>query len=250
MEGQVRRTNGQPLSLSLSLSLPPSSPPHPPRPPLPRYNAIKAADVTIAKICALQSRRLRLNITADEEYEGADGDSLERDLWTTTLRGKYCDTVEEIVMNCKELEMLKMMNEPPPPPHKQPEGSRGPNVTTITRDSVGNLTFNYMDKISQTREQLHDGVFKPGWNLPTMTLEELGEIEYNECIEREARQAVSEEANKDKPQRYEYLVKHGKEDNAELVDASAKLDQDWDDWKDANPKGSGNKMADVGDRNF
>jgi hypothetical protein len=40
------------------------------------------------------------------------------------------------------------------------------------------------------------------------------------------------------------------EDDANLVDASAKLDRDWDDWKAENPKGSGNKMGDVGDRNF
>ena len=38
--------------------------------------------------------------------------------------------------------------------------------------------------------------------------------------------------------------------NATLVDASAKLDREWDEWKEANPKGSGNKMGDRGDRNF
>jgi hypothetical protein len=69
-------------------------------------------------------------------------------------------------------------------------------------------------------------------------------------MEREARTKASEAAAGDKPQRYEFLLKHGKEDDADLVDKAAKLDQDWDDWKDANPKGTGNKMADVGDRNF
>ena len=42
----------------------------------------------------------------------------------------------------------------------------------------------------------------------------------------------------------------GLEDDKDLVDASAKLDRDWDDWKDENPRGSGNKMGDRGDRNF
>jgi hypothetical protein len=54
----------------------------------------------------------------------------------------------------------------------------------------------------------------------------------------------------DQPRRYDELVKAGMEDNPEMVDASAQLDRAWDDWKDANPRGSGNKMGDRGDRNL
>jgi len=83
-----------------------------------------------------------------------------------------------------------------------------------------------------------------------MTLEELGEREYRDAMEREARQKKAEANRVHQPKRYEELVKDGMEDNAELVEASAKLDRDWDDWKDQNPRGSGNKMANRGDKNF
>ena len=83
-----------------------------------------------------------------------------------------------------------------------------------------------------------------------MTLEELGELERKQAIEREARQKSSEAEQKNAPRRYDQLVKDGLEDNADLVDASAQLDRDWDDFKDANPRGWGNKMGDRGDRNF
>jgi hypothetical protein len=100
------------------------------------------------------------------------------------------------------------------------------------------------------RQEARDGVFRPGWNLPTMTLQELGEIEYRDAMERAERDKEAEIRNKDKPTRYEYLVRDGLEDDIHKVDASAKVDRDWDDFKDANPRGWGNKMADVGDRNF
>ena len=40
------------------------------------------------------------------------------------------------------------------------------------------------------------------------------------------------------------------EDDADLVDKSAALDRKWDEWKEENPRGSGNKMSERGDRNF
>ena len=35
--------------------------------------------------------------------------------------------------------------------------------------------------------KIAEGVFKPGYNMPTMTLEEFGDMEYKEAMEREAR---------------------------------------------------------------
>eukprot|EP00543_Licmophora_paradoxa_P011524 CAMPEP_0202469686 /NCGR_PEP_ID=MMETSP1360-20130828/79219_1 /ASSEMBLY_ACC=CAM_ASM_000848 /TAXON_ID=515479 /ORGANISM="Licmophora paradoxa, Strain CCMP2313" /LENGTH=83 /DNA_ID=CAMNT_0049095103 /DNA_START=98 /DNA_END=349 /DNA_ORIENTATION=- len=83
-----------------------------------------------------------------------------------------------------------------------------------------------------------------------MSLQELGEREVREAMAREERQKQAEQEQQNAPRRYEQLVKDGMEDNAELVDASAKLDREWDEWKDQNPRGSGNKMGDRGDRNF
>merc|ERR1712146_711639 len=100
------------------------------------------------------------------------------------------------------------------------------------------------------RDEIRSRVFQPGWSQPTMTLEELGEREYRQAMEREDRHKQAEAERMNQPKRYEELVRDGMEDNAELVEASAELDRKWDDWKDQNPRGSGNKMANRGDRNF
>ena len=67
---------------------------------------------------------------------------------------------------------------------------------------------------------------------------------------RSEREKIAEEEEKKKPRRFEYLVKDGLEDDADLVDASAQKDREWDDFKDSNKRGWGNKKGDQGDRNF
>ena len=112
----------------------------------------------------------------------------------------------------------------------------GFKVTHISKDTTtGQLRFK--------RDEIRSRVFQPGWSQPTMTLEELGEREYRQAMEREVRQKQAEAERMNEPKRYEELCRDGMEDNAELVEASAKLDRNWDDWKDQNPRGSGNKMA-------
>lgn len=43
--------------------------------------------------------------------------------------------------------------------------------------------------------------------------------------------------------RIEQLEEDGDEDVAELVDKATLQDREWDDWKDANPRGIGNKKG-------
>ena len=45
-----------------------------------------------------------------------------------------------------------------------------------------------------------------------------------------------------------YLQRRGY--TVSMAESGAALDRAWDDWKDQNPRGSGNKRADQGDRNF
>jgi immunoglobulin-binding protein 1 len=125
----------------------------------------------------------------------------------------------------------------PPPLSKEPL-----KLTHITKDATGQLLIR--------KEEMQSQVFRPGWNQPTMSLQELGELEMQQAIERDERQKEAEETRKDDPRRYEQLVKDGMEDNHDLMDASAALDRQWDAFKDENPRGSGNKRGDVGDRNF
>lgn len=41
--------------------------------------------------------------------------------------------------------------------------------------------------------------------------------------------------------RYDQLEADGDEDNEELVEQAANHDREWDNWKDENPRGAGNK---------
>lgn len=239
-----------------------------------RFRLRKAQREEVERLRALRERRNRLGVADQDEVDGYDDDGLERNIALAELRGHAADALDEIHNSTKELEMLDMavMMEkergemgrhkgsaidsssgnammaplaPPPPPPPPPNSllNKPMEVTRVSRDPV-------TGQLQLKREEIKSTVFRPGWNQPTMTLQQYGDIEVARAKEREARQKQAEKDILQKPRRYEQLVKDGMEDNATLVDASAKLDREWDEWKEANPKGSGNKMGDRGDRNF
>ena len=239
-----------------------------------RFRARRAIRTEVERLNALRERRNRVGIPEEDEVDGLDGDGLDRTLVLTELRGCAADALDEIQSGRKELEMLDMavrMERDRAEMGRHKGGKRGgwgeagrggqgrgggrshapPNarasrpmeMTRVTKDPV-------TGELQLKREQVRSRVFQPGWNQPTMSLAEYGDMEVARAMEREAKQKQSEMEAKGQPRRYEQLVKDGMEDDAALVDASAKLDREWDDWKDANPRGSGNKMGDVGDRNF
>ena len=104
-------------------------------------------------------------------------------------------------------------------------------VTRIEKDALG--------QVQVKRQQLADGVFQPFWRQPTKTLAELADEELADAMRR---QEAEKEASKHRPaRRIAQLEEEGLEDEADLVDAATQRDRDWDDWKDENPKGIGNK---------
>ena len=226
-----------------------------------RYKAKQQQRQEIEKLKALMDRRNRCGISPEDAMNGHDLDSLERSLTLKELHMFKVEALENWVQSVQELPMIERMikmdaerqqnekytgngdnsidaNRRPPPP-----SNKGLQVTHISQDAAtGQLRFK--------RDEIRSKVFQPGWSQPTMSLEDLGEREYREAMEREERQKQAEAGRIHQPKRYEELLKDGMEDNAELVEASAKLDRDWDEWKDQNPRGSGNKMANRGDKNF
>lgn len=149
----------------------------------------------------------------------------------------------------KEVEILKFMASRSPP--NEPRGAQaeddrdgqrrrgrdlasdparpGLQVTHMTRGEDGSLQVR--------KEQLKSEVFRPGHRLPTMSIEELAEIEVAAAMER-SRKA---EQPRSGPRRIKQLEEDGEEDNPELVEQAAYKDRAWDQWKEENPKGSGNK---------
>lgn len=122
----------------------------------------------------------------------------------------------------------------------RPEDSHGIEVTRTDKDINGEIIFK--------RETVKANVFVPSMESWSMTIEEFGELELQRAKERDAEQAATIEANKgddtqNLSRRMSQLEADGDEDNERLVDAAAYNDREWDDWKEANKKGSGNKMG-------
>ncbi len=80
--------------------------------------------------------------------------------------------------------------------------------------------------IYSTREAIAQQVFKPGWNLPTMTIEEWAERQMQLGLLPNPNATNRTSASK-------------KEKVHE--DEKQKQKRDWDDWKDEHTKGEGNK---------
>jgi len=83
--------------------------------------------------------------------------------------------------------------------------------------------------LTNTRTQLRDGVFRPGHNLPTMSIDEYLEEEKRRggIIDGGGNPAPAPEID---------------EDNMALADAETMKAREWDEFKEANPKGSGNTL--------
>jgi len=234
-----------------------------------RLRAKQALEKQQEHLQALAQRRQRLGLPENAELDGySDDESLQRDVSIAQLKLCKLQALEEWSSAVRELPMIHRMiqqqqqdDEPSsnsqrhhqqqdarlasrsqaPPPQQQ-----AIQLTQITMNAAGQLQATNLT----SKELIRSQVFRPSWNLPTMSLEELAQREVEDARAREEHQRLYAAQQQDAPRRYDQLVKDGREDDADLVDASAALDRNWDDWKDENPRGSGNKRANVGDRNF
>ena len=233
-----------------------------------RYKAKQQATKEVDRLRAIRERRTRMGLDAEEDIDGHNDESLERSVALNQLSVYKIEAFDNWSQTKREIPMIDMMSKmeeerssmnrhtqtgggassssPAGQDQRQqqapPLSNKPLQVTHITKDATGQLQIK--------RDEIRSKVFRPGWNQPTISLEELGEREYQQAMEREERQKTAEAERSTQPKRYEDLIRDGLEDDTNLVDASAKLDRDWDDWKDENPRGSGNKHANRGDKNF
>jgi len=84
--------------------------------------------------------------------------------------------------------------------------------------------------ITDKRSQLRQGVFRPGHTLPTMTIEEY--------LEEEKRRGGIIDGGGENQNR----AAEPDEDNMELADQETMKARAWDEYTEANPKGSGNTL--------
>lgn len=111
-------------------------------------------------------------------------------------------------------------------------------------------------KMPVLREQLESRVFRPGYNMPTMSIEEAGEIDYQEMLERTEREKQAAARKVWLPVcRFFFSCLKMKKKKAEEPDedhvghydsVTVYKDRDWDAFKDDNPTGSGNTTGNLG----
>lgn len=173
---------------------------------------------------ALVKRKLEaLNRQKDEDHTDNDLDEVERELVLTELVFSANKVFSEVRMIKKEEEMLEQIAEMrargvEPEDFKPKEPTRPQNPPyTIFKDKKGEL-----------RAQ----VFRPHWIPPTVSIEEAGMIDMQYAVQGGGEQSAKKEESSDE------------EDPDD--DEVWRKKREWDVWKDANPRGSGNKMGNLG----
>lgn len=129
-----------------------------------------------------------------------------------------------------------------PPLDQQSRNSRNDGYSErldLPLPTLGNLRGPILDQsgkplrpftLLDNRTRLQQGVFRPGHNLPTMTIDEYLE-------EERKRGGIIEGGGPQSAIRQEV-----DEDNMDKADEETMKARAWDEFKEANPKGSGNTM--------
>ena len=222
----------------------------------------RAAQKRIAEILEIRARRERgaqasrrkpsrgAADDGEEDGEAGDSDDLERERVLLVLRSGVRDALDMLVSHKREMPMLRHMmkmmgaqaqGRSPADPRMRAkrEKERATQRMKEYQNRPGLSLTHIGPDGSIRREQLKAQVFRPGWRQPTMSLDELAEIEVRDAMARKERQEAAE-ASADRPGlKMKQLEEAGKEDDEELVDKATQRDRQWDNWKDMNPRGYG-----------
>jgi hypothetical protein len=118
--------------------------------------------------------------------------------------------------------------------------SPGIHITRTAKGIDGQIIMN--------KDIIKANVFVPSMSGPTMSLAEFGDLEKEKAIQRDIASKESAELNKGEDtlnttRRYSQLHADGDEDINHLVDHATIADREWDQFKEENPKGWGNKAG-------
>ncbi|EQC28060.1 hypothetical protein SDRG_14154 [Saprolegnia diclina VS20] len=192
-----------------------------------KWQLQQEADAALSNVLNLRARAAK-----DDDID----EDLEREFLFRFIQVAVLKSMEDQLAIANEMEMLETMVQMAKlhtdsvldaAETKPPVQGQGIEVTHIN------------PKMEMKREVIQGRVFQPGHRLPTMSLEELADQELADALDRQERQKNAPEG----PRRIEQLIEDGEEDNIALVEEATYRDRSWDDWKDANPKGIGNKKG-------
>ncbi|KAK3846908.1 MAG: TAP42-like protein [Linnemannia gamsii] len=188
--------------------------------------------------------------TTNSGYEGELSSELEdqyRDFVILHLQYAIFQTMEQLVSIQQEIPMLQQMAE-----RKAAQGSNDGRAADRSKDdtrdgavdqsTIWNATGPLMDPqgrplrpfmITNKRNEMMKGVFRPGHSLPTMTIEEY--------LDQEMERGNFLSGGTEEPKK-----KEADDNDEEAVNAETIKARNWDDFKDDNPKGWGNKGGNIG----
>ncbi|RPB29395.1 TAP42-like protein [Terfezia boudieri ATCC MYA-4762] len=202
----------------------------------------------IARFRQEKELKAKLQALATNPDLNVDEDVL-RELYTTNIAYSAMQSLQALEGIILELDILKMA----PPPTQEPSREQevldnrirgvkadgysdrldNPNIFTnksgaplLSADGKPLRPFT----IVSNREEIRKGVFRPGHNLPTMSIDEY--------LEEERRRGNIIEGGGEKSG----LQPEPDEDNYEKADAETTKAREWDEFVENNPRGSGNTL--------
>lgn len=189
------------------------------------------------------AQRVRALRAALARAEGAGDEEEARELEVLGLQTRCRGALRELRLIDEELPLLSIVEAEreakaegrrvaAPSPEELSSG-QGLRVTTLS--SVGGQLLR--------REELVKAVFEPRMSGPTVSLEEFAEREVAEARRRQEQQASAEAQQASAVRRHRHLQEAGLEDDEDLVDRATVNERAWDEWREENPRGSGNKLG-------
>ena len=111
---------------------------------------------------------------------------------------------------------------------RRADGSANADPTNMSEYQKIIVQDQNVDQRMNIREQYKNQVFKPGHILPTMSIEELADMELAGALERQTKdEEMKRQMEEEDP------------DSEEVLERERQKVARMDDWKDYNPKGSG-----------
>lgn len=189
-----------------------------------RFKREKALKLQLEEIHKRRMTQLRASALTEEEGDEVAGvdEEDERTAWGLQIElavqraldcQKYLKDELQILQHAVGLSEEERAAPPPAPPAE---------LVSELRKVAASL--------SQDRDKIKAGVFRPGHNLPTMSLRELAEIEQADAMRRQREEAEAAEAQH----------RHSEECGDDECEEELRRQRAWDDWKDENPRGAGN----------
>lgn len=195
-----------------------------------RYRRQKALRAEVERLSSVRD-------DADTDATGYDddGDGDARALAIARVNLASLDALDTLASIGMETELLR--NAPPPPPQEQPKDAEDARVDSTPVPSTGPLLDGKGKPlrpfvITSERTKAQRQVFGPGYNLPTMSVDEYLEAE-------KRRGGILEPDTTPAPPRED-------PDDEAVVDRETYKAREWDEFAEANPKGSGNRMVNRG----